>query len=154
MIRRYDPFRELSSFRNTFGRLLDEPLTRPEWPVLEYEVGSMPLDIYEEGDFTVVKASIPGFKPEEIKVEVRDDVLTITGEARTKESRRDRNYHVREHHVERMARSVLLPTPVVAEKAEAVFENGVLTLTLPKSKVANAKLIPVKATKTLPTAKG
>lgn len=154
MIRRFDPFRELSSFRNTFGRLFDEPFTRPEWPVLEYEVGSMPLDIYEEGDFTVVKASIPGFKPEEIKVEVRDDVLTITGETKVKEERKDRNYHVRENRTEQMTRSVLLPTPVIADQAEAVFENGVLTLTMPKSKTANTKVIPIKATKTLPTAKG
>lgn len=144
MLARFDPWREMDTMRREIERLFDESLFRREFPFLDKEVAAMPLDIYEEGNHVLVKASIPGLKPEDIKVEVRGDVLRIYGEAKKEEEKKDRNYHLREHRYTRFERSVVLPSEVQTDKAEAVFENGMLMLTLPKTEVAKAKAIPIK----------
>lgn len=134
----------MDHIRREIERLFDESLFRREFPFLEKETAAMPLDIYEEGNNIVLKASIPGLKPEDIKVEVRGDVLRISGEAKKEEEKKERNYYLREHRYTRFERSVTLPSDVLADKAEAVFENGVLTLTLPKSDIASTRAIPIK----------
>ena len=141
---RFDPFCEISSLRNTLDRLFEEPLSRNGFfePI---DVGSMPLDVFEEGNNVIVKASIPGFKPDEIHVQVRNDVASIWGESKSNDEKKDRNYHMREHRFSRIERSVMLPAPVLADKAEAVFENGVLTLTMPRTEAAKTKEIKVRA---------
>jgi HSP20 family protein len=144
MLARFDPWRELENMRRETQRLFDESLFRREFPFLEKEVAAMPLDVYEEDNHIMVKASIPGLKPEDIKIEVRGDVLRIYGEARKEEEKKERNYHLREHRYTRFERSIVLPAEVLTDKAEAVFENGVLTLSLPKSEVVKAKAIPIK----------
>lgn len=144
MLARFDPWREMDHMRREIEHLFDESLFRREFPSLEKEAAAMPLDIYEEGNNIVVKASIPGLKPEDIKVEVRGDVLRIFGEAKKEEEKKERNYHLREHRYTRFERSVTLPSDVLADKAEAVFENGVLTLTLPKSDITPTRAIPIK----------
>lgn len=144
MLARFDPWREMDHMRREIERLFDESLFRREFPFLEKEAAAMPLDIYEEGNNIVVKALIPGLKPEDIKVEVRGDVLRIFGEAKKEEEKKERNYHLREHRYTRFERSVTLPSDVLADKAEAVFENGVLTLTLPKSDITPTRAIPIK----------
>jgi HSP20 family protein len=144
MLARFDPWREMDTMRREIERLFDENLFRREFPFLDKEVAAMPLDIYEEGNHILVKASIPGLKPEDIKVEVRGDVLRIHGEAKKEEEKKDRNYYLREHRYTRFERSVVLPSEVQTDKAEAVFENGMLILTLPKTEVAKAKAIPIK----------
>jgi HSP20 family protein len=141
--------RELNTMRRTIDRLFDdrvfgrEALLEP----FEFDFAGFPLDIYEEGENLVVKASIPGLKPEDLKVEVRDDILTITGETKEDKEEKERNYHLREHRATRYERSVMLPNAVKIDKAEAVFENGKLILTLPRSGEVKAKSIPVKASK-------
>jgi len=144
MLARFNPWREMDTMRREIERLFDESLLRREVPFLDKEILTMPLDIYEEGNNILVKASIPGLKPEDIKIEVRGDVLRIHGETKKEEEKKERNYHLREHRYTRFERSVVLPGEVLTDKAEAVFENGILRLTLPKSEVAKAKAIPVK----------
>jgi HSP20 family protein len=131
--------------RKELERLFDENLLRRDFSYLEKEAASPPLDIYEEGNNLMVKASIPGLKPEEIKVEVRGDLLRIYGESKKEEEKKERNYHLREHRYTRFERSVALPSEVETDKAEAVFENGLLTLTLPRSEAAKTKAIPIKS---------
>ncbi len=143
MLTRFDPWRELENMRKEIERLFDESLFRRALPS-DSEVAAMPLDIYEEGNNLVVKASIPGIRPEDIKVELRGDVLRIYGESKAEEEKKERNYHLREHRYNRFERSVTLPSGVLPDKAEAVFENGVLTLTLPKSEESKTKAIPIK----------
>jgi HSP20 family protein len=141
MLRRFDPWREVAGLRNTLERLFDD---RFEPAPFEAETGGMPLDVYDEGEFTVVKAAVPGFKPEEITIELRDDLLTITAERKADTETKDRKYHIHEQRVARASRSVVLPCALVADKAEAVFDNGVLTLSAPKVVTTNAKRVPIK----------
>lgn len=158
MLARFDPFREMTSLRRDIERLFDESLFRKDWPAFESEVVTMPLDIYEEDNNLMVKASVPGLKPEEIKIEVRGDVLHIHGETKKEEEKKERNlstgvagrqeprhYHLKEHRFARYERSVVLPSEVNAEKAHAVFDNGMLTLTLPKTEVTKTRQIPIKS---------
>lgn len=141
MLRRYDPFREMSSLRGAIDRLFDDTFARVDLEPL----GAMPLDIYEEGGKLVVKASVPGFTPEEIKVTVRDDILEMVAESKAETEKKERNYHLREHRHGRLERSILLPVSVNNEGAEAVFADGILTLTMPKGKEAAVKRIPIKS---------
>jgi HSP20 family protein len=69
----------------------------------------MSLDVFEEGNNVSVKASTPGFKPDEIHVQVRNDVASIWGKSKSNDEKKDRNYHMREHRFSRIERSVLLP---------------------------------------------
>ncbi|MDX2005963.1 MAG: Hsp20/alpha crystallin family protein [Meiothermus sp.] len=142
MLSRFDPFREMGKLRREIERVFDQSPLRFD---LEFaDVGTMPLDVYEEGDKVMVKASLPGLKPEEIKVEVRGDVLYISGEAKQTEEKKERDYHLREHRFTRFERSIVLPSEVVSEKAQANFEDGVLFLTLPKTETTKPKAIPVR----------
>ncbi len=145
---RWDPFREMISLREAMDRLLDEAFTRP----LSLSVGEglalVPqIDMYQTNDEVVVKATIPGVKPEDLHITISGDVLTIRGEIKEEEETKDATYLIRERRYGTFSRSVPLPVPVVADKAKAEFENGVLTLTLPKAEEVRPKTIEVKAKK-------
>ena len=143
MLTRFDPFREVGNLRREIERVFDQSPLRFD---LEFsDSATMPLDVFEEGDKVMVKASLPGLKPEEIKVEVRGDVLSITGEHKKIEEKKERNYHLKEHRFTRFERSIVLPSEVLSDKAQATFENGVLTLSLPKSETTKAKAIPIRS---------
>jgi HSP20 family protein len=101
--------------------------------------------MYQTEDEVVLKASLPGFKPEQVQVNVTGDVLTIKGEAREEQETQERAYHVRERRWGSFERSLMLPSGVAADKARADFENGILTVTLPKAEEARPKTISIKA---------
>lgn len=142
-----DPFRELVSLRDAMDRMLEERFVRPfDWIHIEFDgKGMFPMDMYEEDNNLMVKAPMPGIKPEELNIQVHDDMLTITGEAKKEEERKERNYYLREQRYGRFERKVELPYPVLIDKAEAIFENGVLRLTLPRAEKTPVKQIPVKS---------
>src|SRR5262245_19563017 len=93
----------------------------------------MDLDVIEQGDNLVVKATLPGVKPEDVDVNVENGVLTIRGELREEQEHGQGRYLHRERRYGTMARQVMLPRDVDTSACEASFEHGVLTLTLPKS---------------------
>lgn len=108
---------------------------------------AMPLDIEEHEDGYVIKASVPGFAPEEIKIEVEDGILTIRAE-HSGEEEEDRNgWYLRERFSGTLERRLRLGKDVNTESIEAELESGVLTLTLTKVEEAKPKLIEVKAGK-------
>ncbi|HET9908844.1 MAG TPA: Hsp20/alpha crystallin family protein, partial [Anaerolineales bacterium] len=92
-----------------------------------------------------VKAAMPGIKADEVQIDVTGDVLTIKGEMKHEEETKGKAWHIREHRWGAFERSVRLPTDVVADKAKADFDNGILTITLPKSEEVKPKTITVKA---------
>lgn len=141
---RWEPFRELITLREAMDRLFDEAFTRP-LSLLE-GWGSLPLiDMYQTDNEVVVKATLPGVKPEDLHITVTGDVLTIKGEVKAEEEVKNATYHLRERRYGTFSRSIPLPVPVVADKAKAEFENGILTLTLPKAEEVRPKTITVKA---------
>ncbi len=140
---RWEPFREMLTLREMMDRMIDEVFERPFGTVF---VGQVPaIDMYQTDNEVVVKAALPGVKPDDVQISVTGDVLTIKGEIKQEEEQKGRSYHIREHRWGAFERSIILPTAVVADKAKAEFENGILTITLPKAEEVRPKTITVKA---------
>jgi HSP20 family protein len=102
------------------------------------------MDILETDNEVVVKAELPGLKAEDIKVSVENGALTISGEKRQEREQKDRNYHLVQRRFGSFYRSVMLPSGVDADKVDARYHDGVLTLTMPKSEQAKPKKIEIK----------
>ncbi len=145
---RWDPFREMITLREAMDRLLDEALTRPLALGMAENLGWMPqIDMYQTDNEVVVKATVPGVKPDDLHITITGDVLTIRGEVKEEEEVKGATYHLRERRFGTFSRSLPLPVPVQADKAKAEFEDGILVLTLPKAEEVRPKTIEVKAKK-------
>ena len=142
---RWEPFRDLISLREAMDRLFEESFVRPRagW-LAPLGAESLALDVYETDQDVVVKSSVPGVKPEDIDITITGDTLTIKGETKAEEKVEKANYIRQERRYGSFSRSLTLPTTVVAEQAKAEFENGVLTLTLPKAEEVKPKTIKVE----------
>ena len=141
-IERWDPFREAISLRDAMNSLLQESFVRPGG-MGQPGQSTLPLDVTENESEFVVKASLPGVKPEDVQITVHGDTLTIRGESKAEEEKKGEHWHLRERRFGTFQRSVSLSTPVNADKAEAQYDNGVLTLTLPKSEAARPRQIKI-----------
>lgn len=144
-ITRWEPFSELMSLRDAMDRLFEESFVRPSRLLGMPAAGTVPVDMYQQDGNLVVKAPIPGVKPEDIDITVVGDTLTIKGETKEEKEVKEENVIRRERRFGAFSRSVSLPSPVDTSKANATFENGVLTLTLPIAEEAKPKTIQVKA---------
>jgi len=145
---RWDPFREMTSLRDAMDRLFEDSFVRPSrfWPD-QLGRGELPVDMYQTANDVVVKASLPGIKPEEVDITISGDTLTIKGEQKEEQEIKQEDYLCRERYYGAFHRSLLLPVQVKSDKAEAVFENGILTLTLPKAEEVKPKQIKVRTSK-------
>lgn len=142
-IARWDPFREFRSFKDEMDRLFDSFFGR--WPFERAELGWSPcVDVEEEADHFVVQAELPGLRKEEIKVSITGDTITISGERKREAEEKGKIFHRLERAYGRFSRSITLPGEVEVDKVKAKYENGILTLTLPKSERAISKEIPIE----------
>ena len=107
--------------------------------------GHFPVDLYETNDSVVVQASLPGVKPEDIDISVTAGVLTLKGESKDDHEEKTENFYRRERRHGTFLRQFTLPSEVDSAKADAVFEHGVLKLTLPKAETAKPTTIKVQA---------
>ena len=139
---RWEPFRRTAVLRHPMDRWFEDGFLRPAWHATN---GASDLDIYQDGESLVVKAAVPGVKPDEVKITVTGNHLAIEGEAKDEEEQKEMDYLVRERRYGAYHRTVTLPTGLNTEKAEASLENGVLTLTIPRAEESKAKHIKVKA---------
>jgi len=143
---RWNPARDAVSLREAMDRLFEESFLRPDlFGSGESPASALPLDMYETENDVVVKASVPGVKPEDLQVTVTGDLLTIKGEFKTEEKTEKRNFLRQERRYGSFCRQLGLPTGVDSGKAEASFENGILTLTLPKVEAVKPKTVKVVA---------
>ncbi|MEA3377956.1 MAG: Hsp20/alpha crystallin family protein [Chloroflexota bacterium] len=143
---RWEPFRDLVSLREAMDRLFEESFVRPRGAALAPRVrGTLAVDMYETDEDVVVKVSVPGIDPEDLDISITGDTLTIRGESRAEEEVEEDNYIYRERRYGAFSRTVTVPMSVEADKAEAEFEDGVLTLRLPKTEEVKPKAIKVKA---------
>ena len=139
---RWEPFRALRRRDDAFDDLFREFFRRP----LAEEDAIVPaVEVSEANGDVTVKMEVPGFEKDKIHVSVTDDVLTVRGETRKEEKEEDkkRNYYRQEIHYGAFQRALPLPVEVDAAKAKAELKNGVLTLTLPKTKAPKANEIKV-----------
>ena len=142
---RWEPFSDVVSLRDAMDRLFEESFIQPRFmaPLREGVMGQLALDVLENENEFIVKASVPGLKPEDIDITVVGDTLTIKGQTKTETKQEKQNYLLQERRYGSFQRSLNLPVSVQADKAKADFENGVLTLTLPKAEEVKPKQIKV-----------
>ncbi len=137
------------TLRDAMDRLFDEgftvPMRAPRWS-RQRETGAyqLPVDAYTTDDAVVIEASIPGVDPDKVDITIDGDVVTIAAEIPAPPGD-GRTYAISERMCGTLRRSLNLNVPVQASKAEASFENGVLTLRLPKSEEIKPKKITVQS---------
>ncbi len=142
---RWDPFRDMLTLREAMDRLFSESFVRPSTAFPFIGMEGPAVDMYQTKDEVVIKAAIPGVKPEDIDISVTGDLLTIKGECKEEEKIEEGSYLRKERRYGQFCREFSLPTQVNADKAKAEFEHGVLTLRLPKAEAVKPKTITVKA---------
>ncbi len=104
----------------------------------------LPLDVVAEDEAYIITAAVPGLKPEDLKIEVLEDVVTLRGETRPQEAEQG-HYLLRELHFGPFERRLRLPDVLDAAQAEAQVDNGLLTLRIPKAEQSRPKTIKVQA---------
>src|SRR5262245_41258365 len=113
-ITRWDPFAEMASLRTAFDRMFEEG--RPLRALIGDTNGPayFPVDVFATGDEVVVKASLPGVKPDDIDLSVHGDVLTIKGESKSETEDKAKNWYRRERRYGAAMRQISLPGEVNA----------------------------------------
>jgi HSP20 family protein len=147
IVRRPSPFGELWSLRSAMDRLFEDSFVRPRTVAGFLDSGpGLPLDVTATPDEIQVEASLPGVKPEDVVITVEDGTLTITGQSKDERNEDAGNYLLQEIRRGSFTRSVALPAGLEADKASATFENGVLTLRIPKAEQVKPRQIRITPT--------
>jgi len=141
---RWDPFRDLITLREAMDRLFEESFVRTPtgWAPAGERGCNLAMDVYMTDEELVVTAAVPGMTPDDVEITIEGDTLTLKGEI--KPPLDNVNYIIQERPYGRFQRTLRLNIPVQAEKAEATFERGLLTLTVPKQEEIKPRTIEVK----------
>jgi HSP20 family protein len=140
---RWEPFRDMVALREAMDRMVEEGMVRAPAPFAGWVPGSLAVDMYETDESVVIKTAIPGVSADEIEVSVTGDTLTIKAETKEESEIKRESYLRRERRFGSCCRSVNLPGGLKADKAEADYTDGVLTLTFPKAEEVKPKSIKV-----------
>jgi len=140
---KFEPLREFESFTNRVQKLFGD------FPSLSLDMNLTyhpKIDISEDEKNIFVEAEVPGIAKEDLKLVLEDNILTISGEKKQEEVKKEKNYYRTERSYGSFARSFTMPVEVDQNKVEAKFENGILKISLEKSapKVNKEKLIDIK----------
>ena len=130
-----DPFQSLRQFEDVVTRLMSEPRNARPW--------SPPVDIFETENELVLKADLPDVKPEEVEVQVENQTLTIRGQRKFEQQFDKGGFHRIERSYGTFVRTFTLPSTVDTEKVQANYDNGVLTVTLPKKEAAKPRQVKI-----------
>ena len=143
----YQPATSYTTLRNEMDRLFD--VAFPALSAFHRDgffgeaQGQFPVDVYREKEVLVVRAEVPGFRKEDLAVEVADGVLTITAHQKT-ETREEGTDAATTTQERKISRAVSLPEHLALDKIQAAYENGVLTVKLPKSEEVKPKQIAIE----------
>lgn len=150
----YDPFDEMDRMFNRMRAIMNStylPFDRET--VQNPDANLLAVDVTSDDKNVLVRTAVPGFRQEDIKIDVQGSVLTISAETRTEQEDKQENWHVRELRYGKFARTLMLPEEVAADKADATLENGILTISLPKQKPNKVQQIAIKARSLLKSGK-
>ncbi len=136
------PLAELNRLQQEVARFFDGPLARSGR--LPFDHWAPAVDLSEDRDRFVLRAELPGLKKEDIQIELQDGVLTLSGERKAATAENDDTLIRSERYVGRFQRAFSLPAPVQTEQVRAAYEDGVLTVTLPKQEEAKPRQIQVE----------
>lgn len=144
---RWPPVDELTRLHDEMDRIFHRVFgdVQARQPASREGIWSPAVDLYEEGNNLVIKTDLPGVKKEDLNVTTTDEGVTIDAKMEEKKEEKKGAYYRCERRSGRFLRSIPLPATVNAEKAQAVFKDGTLTLTLPKAAEApKGKKVPVQ----------
>ena len=142
VLERLYPFNELRSMDETVNRVWRRFNGR--FVADEQERWAVPLDVVQNEEDIVVRATLPGVKPDDIEVTTDNDVLTIRGQSTQENEIKEGSYLMRERRTGSFHRTLRLPDSVDLDKVDSRYEHGVLTITFPKLEAKKAKRLDVK----------
>jgi HSP20 family protein len=142
----WDPYRELGALQDRVSRIFGGPVTRGERDE-EMNLGAWipPVDIVEEKDRILLTAELPGFKDNDIQIQMEGGVLTLRGERKSEAEKEGRTFHRMERSYGQFVRSFTLPNNVDRENVKASFANGLLEIELPKREEAKPRQIKISS---------
>jgi HSP20 family protein len=138
-----DPFRDLERFQNQMNRLFTEYGNRGgdrEGIAVSW---APPVDICETADQLCFQIEVPGFKENELTLRAENGILTVEGERKFEDEKKDKNFHRVERSYGRFVRSFTLPSNISTENVKASLNDGILTIEMPKREEAKPKSIPI-----------
>jgi len=140
-------FRDLDEIRRRFDANVTQPFMHAFWDRIPEEMkGFSPaVDIIEKGDQFLVKIEIPGTKQDDIDLSINDDMLTIKGERKPESGAKDADYNRNEIAYGNFYRTVALPASVDVKNIDAVYEDGILRVTLHRASTAKPNKINIKS---------
>ena len=139
----FDPMAELGAYRDAMRQLLEEGWTPRDMVPSSLASVLVPIDLLDAGPDLIVRANMPGVKADNLVITLTGNTLTLKGEIKAEVELEGATYLRRERRATAFSRSLVLPMDVNADQAEAKFQDGVLTLTLPKSEGVRPKTIKV-----------
>jgi HSP20 family protein len=132
---------DFDDLRNRMLRLFEQPFTLP---LFRESVGFVPaVEISETDGKILITAELPGLAPEDVDVELENNVLTLRGEKKEEREETEKDTYVYERNYGSFQRSFSLPTTVQEDQVKAEFKNGILRITLPKTEQAKGKKISI-----------
>lgn len=146
LMRWNDPFKETKTLQSQINKLFGDisPLgVRLQGEEMPASMWAPPVDVTETKDVLGFKFEVPGFKQEELTLNVENGFLTLEGERKFEEEQKDKNYHRVERSYGRFYRSFALPANLDVSKVSATLADGVLNVELPKREEAKPKSIPI-----------
>ena len=144
LLKRWESFNDLRKVQVDMDRVRKYVVCPTSvWPRLWAINGHVDIDVYDRDDNLVVRASVPGVKPDELDVTVTEDTLTIKGESRFGSEVKEEEYLHREHLLGSFDRTVALPQGLATAEANATFENGILTVAIPHSAESKPKSLKI-----------
>ena len=147
VLQRWDPMYDFRKIHEAMNRRSREVgLAHASAKPLGWEI---PIDLMEDGDDLSIRASLPGVSPDDIEVSIEEHVLTIKAETKSEDASKDGGYLVRERRAGSFRRSLRLPDTVDADNARTRFDNGVLTVDLPKAESKKARRLEITTGKPL-----
>lgn len=140
----FDPLADFRNYREALRQMLEGGWVLPrDFMPSPMNAVVIPVDLLDNGTELVVKASLPGVKPEDVSISILKNTLTIRAFAGADDDIHGATYLRQERKASAFIRTLSLPLPVEAEQAEAHYKNGVLTLTLPKAASVRPRIIQV-----------
>ena len=134
---RWDPFTELAELRTRFDRMFDELTNGRE------RAWTPAIDVERDNGNIIVRADVPGIKPEEVKIEVEDDILTVSGAHEERREEKNKRFLRRERRYGSFTRSMALPAGVDPKKIKAKTHDGVVEVTIPLPKPAKKETVKI-----------
>jgi len=142
---RWSPWREMTTLQNRFNRMFDDPFFRIGRLDNDADMGmwNPTVDLYEKDNNFVIKAELPGVDKKDITIDLKDRVLTLSGERSYDNEVKEENYYRRERSYGKFQRAFTLPADVDSDKIKAEFKDGVLQVEVPKPEEQKPKQVTI-----------